>query len=158
MSDVIRGGNHLAEQGVKILVASLGINGKMPPQLNEAINRWYNEHGMLVVAAAGNDGKKNHMDNPAKHPLVLAAMSHNALGERSDFSDSGEEFSIIGPGEKVLSTYQKDQYQIQSGTSQAAPAIAGIIACYYELLVDKFGPITIPMIKDLSSGKLNPLS
>jgi len=153
LSDIIRGGNRMAEVGVKLLNLSLGFNGKMPEDLSRAIYEWQ-KSGMFTIAASGNDGKDNHLDNPSKHEEVLAVGSHDIRGLRSSFSDSGEDFFVYGAGERILSTYGRDQYQVQSGTSMASPFITGMLACLYESIISKYERLNVGVVKDLVTGRL----
>ncbi|MBP3792588.1 MAG: S8 family serine peptidase [Ruminococcus sp.] len=45
-----------------------------------------------------------------------------------DFSNAGERVDIFAPGEKIYSTIHKNRYDYDSGTSMAAPHVAGVCA------------------------------
>jgi subtilisin family serine protease len=63
------------------------------------------EHGLLVVAAAGNQG--GPVLYPASDPSVLAVGAVDANERRASFSNAGAELSLVAPGVDVLSTFPR---------------------------------------------------
>lgn len=116
-----------ADQGARIISMSLG---GLPSNTvrNAADYAW--ERDVLLVAAAGNDGKDNDVDCPACYDSVIAVAAVGADKARASYSDRGPEVEISAPGTGVWSTYNgaDDEYEIKSGTSMAAPHVAGALA------------------------------
>ena len=89
--------------------------------------------GVLFIASAGNDGKDNDIipNYPSDIDLgnVISVASNYRHGELSVFSNWGiGSVDIYAPGEEIKSTIQGSNYAMMSGTSMAAPHIAGIAA------------------------------
>jgi thermitase len=86
-----------------------------------------NSAGILVVAAAGNtyDGSVHY---PAGYADVMSVASYNQAGRISVFSTCNSDVEIAAPGEDVWSTFPENTYGIISGTSMAAPHVAGAAA------------------------------
>jgi serine protease len=93
--------------------------------------------GALVVVAAGNSNRNLATATPASCPSVAAVVSLDQNGARSAFSNFGSGAFIAAPGNGVLSTINSgttvpvaggDIISQYSGTSMAAPHIAGVAA------------------------------
>ena len=85
------------------------------------------QSGAIVVSSAGNSGDDG-MSYPAKLPNVISVAAVDVEKQRPDFSSIGEANELCAAGVQVESCYLDDQYAIMSGTSMAAPHIAGAIA------------------------------
>ncbi len=100
--------------------------------LYDAINA-AKDAGILFVAAAGN----NNFDNdvfpfyPASYDLdnIISVMSTDHNDERSGFSNWGFiSVDLAAPGSNILSSLPNNSYGVGSGTSMAAPHVAGACA------------------------------
>ena len=78
------------------------------------------------MAAAGNSGTLESF-YPAAHEEVIAVGSASDAGERSAFSSHGDHLSLCAPGEGIVSAGLTG-YRRSTGTSQAAPFVAGAAA------------------------------
>ena len=91
----------------------------------EAIN-YALEKGVILVAAAGNDGK-NEKRWPAAYDGVISVASINQDNTRSKFSNYGKWVDLAAPGKDIYSTLPLSGYGYLDGTSAACPYVTGLI-------------------------------
>lgn len=94
--------------------------------LAEAVRYAY-EKGAILVAAAGNYGGTS-LCYPAAYEEVIGVGSVGKEKQKSTFSQYNKSVFVTAPGEAVKSTYLDGGYYELKGTSQAAPAVAGLAA------------------------------
>ncbi|HVE99145.1 MAG TPA: S8 family serine peptidase [Mycobacteriales bacterium] len=80
--------------------------------------------GVLLVAASGNNGSST-LSYPASHRDVLSVGAVDMGGARAGFSNCNDDVEIAAPGVNILSTGLAGGYLYASGTSMAAPHVAG---------------------------------
>lgn len=83
--------------------------------------------GKLLVASSGNDGNATY-NYPASCEGVISVGAINADGQVSDFSNRNSQVDLCAPGEEVCTTDARGNYAYVSGTSYAAPLVAGAAA------------------------------
>lgn len=125
LMNVVRGIVYAAQQGAQVINLSLG-SPAASSSLQSAIQYAW-DRGAVIVAAAGNAGS-SLPSYPANYPNVIAVGSTNEREEKSAFSNYGRWVDVAAPGENILSTYPGSYYAYLSGTSMAAPHVAGIAA------------------------------
>lgn len=131
-SEAIR---YAVQNGAKIINASWTVPGSYPgdqiPALKAAMVE-AQEAGILVVAAAGNDGM-NLEDSPVfpasyhlDNVVSVAALNNNeeALLEESNYG--AESVAVATLGEEVLGPYPSNHYATLTGTSAAAAIVSGV--------------------------------
>lgn len=133
-SMIINGIQFAANNGAHVINMSLG-GTSYSQAMQDAINYAHNR-GVLVVAAAGNCGGSNYSQNgcsyqnqtnyPAAMNRVLAVAATTRTDTRSSFSNQGSYVDIAAPGSDIYSTWPGNSYKYQSGTSMAAPFVAGL--------------------------------
>jgi subtilisin family serine protease len=114
------------QQGADLLSLSFGSprpGGRMEQALRRAV-----EAGKFVLCAAGNDGRANSVNYPAKWPFTIAVGAVDRQGRLARFSSQGEELDVCAPGEDVLSAWPGGGYAKLSGTSMATPFVSGVVA------------------------------
>lgn len=139
--DLARAIEQAAEKGAKVINISGGAltdMGEAEDWLIRAVEMC-NERNILIVAAAGNDGCEC-LQVPAALPSVLAVGAVNARGHPLDFSNWGETYQsqgILAPGENILGAKPGGGTVQLSGTSFAAPIVAGVAALLLSLQVQR---------------------
>lgn len=123
--NVARGIIYAATQGAHVINLSLG-SPAPSATLQSAIDYAWSR-GCVIVAAAGNAGS-SVPNYPANYPNVISVASTNASDVKSGFSNYGRWVDVTAPGENILSTYLGSYYAYLSGTSMAAPHVAGVAA------------------------------
>jgi subtilisin family serine protease len=127
IGDIIAGLTWSAEQGCEIINLSFGTDGKSSRALAKAV-RELEEAGILLVGAAGNDGKRGAVDVPGRYPEVLAVAASNRHDRLARFSSRGPEVDLVAPGAGVLSLAPGGGFRVMSGTSMAAPHVTAAAA------------------------------
>jgi subtilisin family serine protease len=85
----------------------------------------------IFVIASGNDAKDSCYNYPSNIPGVISVGAINSYKEMAYFANYGECISIFSPGVGIVSNgIDNDQYSIYSGSSQATPIVAGVVALY----------------------------
>jgi len=83
--------------------------------------------GVLVVAAAGNDGS-TITQFPASFSSAISVGSCGINGTRSSFSNRNSEVDVLAYGDSILSTLPSGQYGRMTGTSQATGVVVGVLS------------------------------
>ncbi len=134
LGSVVRGIDYAISRGAKIIVAgwSANLSKREAAPLEAAIAR-ADSAGVLIAAAAGNQGRSN--DNvdiyPAniRLPNVLAVTATSQTNLKSSWANFGlNSVGILAPGDNILSTLPKSSYGRVSGTAFSAAVVAGVAA------------------------------
>jgi len=118
--------NWLAGQNVQVL--NLSIAGSRNAVLAMATNR-ATELGMVLVAAAGNNGPEADPAWPAAHPSVIAVTAVDKNLSHYRYANQGGYIDFAAPGVGIL-TATPYGYKEQSGTSFAAPYLTSMVALH----------------------------
>lgn len=129
-SQLIRALNYVGEfaNPGEVVNMSLGAD-TISPSLDNAV-RTLAERGILFAIAAGNEHKDASLFSPARvnHPNVFTVSAIDSLGRFASFSNFGNDVvDLAAPGVNIVSTFSNGRYARLSGTSMAAPHVAGIL-------------------------------
>jgi len=111
--------------GAKVVSMSLGGPGATTTLQNAVNSAWAN--GVVVVAAAGNDGS-TVLSYPGAYTNCISVAATTNAGALASFSNYGSTVDIAAPGVNIASTYKGSGYALMSGTSMATPHVAGVAA------------------------------
>ncbi len=137
---IIEGIEMAIELDVDVISISAGTYAD-DQNLKEVIDRAY-ESGITIVAAAGNECVNREI-YPAAYENVISVGATDDQDKLAPYSNYGDWVDVLAPGSEIVSTYlfnktatisgtsDTDSYGIQSGTSMAAPVVAGIAALIY---------------------------
>ena len=130
------------DSGAQIISMSLG-SARSSEVIHAAIVR-ATEKGRFVICAAGNDGRPSSVNYPGRWSNTIAVAAVDRSGRVTRFSSRGAEVDVSAPGQDVLSTYLNGGYAKLSGTSMAAPMVAGVVTLMLSKHVNHGGrtPVT----------------
>jgi subtilisin len=129
-SQLIRALNYVGQNAKsgEVVNMSLGTD-TISPTLDNAVLTLAGK-GILFSIAAGNESEKASLSSPGRvnHPNVFTVSAIDSLGRFASFSNFGNDVvDLAAPGVNIVSTYSKGRYARLSGTSMAAPHVAGIL-------------------------------
>jgi subtilisin family serine protease len=161
-------------------VINLSLAGTTTSPLERSAIRYAADRGVLIVAAAGNDYRRG---NPVEYPAALlqpvgsngrggiglTVAASTRSGGHASFSNTGSWVSLAAPGEGVfgaLSTLSSPNgwpraqlagvtglYGYASGTSFAAPQVAGAAALVWAANRSLTAKQVAQILKDTASGQ-----
>jgi subtilisin family serine protease len=130
-NDAVGNGIRYAVQhGASVINMSLG--SISPTEDLRAALAYAAAHGVVMVAAAGNDGAAapgyTPFSYPAAFPGVIAAAAVSPDGDRAAFSDENASVVLSAPGVDVFGAGPGGSYVEADGTSPASAEVAGVVA------------------------------
>ncbi|WP_298434368.1 S8 family peptidase [Geobacter sp.] len=135
MDTVVAGIEWAIDNKMDVINLSIGYSGDIYSvypdyfqPLKDACDRAY-QAGIVLVAAAGNDNREI-VSVPAAFDSVIAVAATDQNDQRAIFtspyaSSYGAKVELAAPGTFIKSTVSGGGYALLSGTSQAAPHVAG---------------------------------
>ena len=171
--DIIKAINWVTANRDLIDIVNMSLGGGDSRAMNDAIKRSV-QNGVTYVVAAGNENRNAERSSPANSPyaITVSAIADSdgkcgalgpATGRGADdsfatYSNFGSVIDVAAPGTNILSTFPNGQYKVLTGTSMAAPHVAGAAALWVSDMIkggfghptpkDVKGAITDSAIKD----------
>lgn len=155
---------YAVENGANIINMSFGKSISPNKKWVTKAMKFAEKRGVLLVSAAGNSSRliDEHPHYPVKYITERKVLSNfitvgaiSSDGKPAKFSNYGErDVDLFAPGVDVYSTVLGNKYQSMSGTSMAAPVVAGVAAMiwsyYPELSVQELKDV---ILKGVTSRK-----
>ncbi len=143
-ADLISAVEYADDMEFDVANMSLGSYGYVDA-MRTALN---NASDTLFIASAGNDGldTDTNLHFPSGYDLdnIISVMATNEFDQPAGFTNYGlTSVDLAAPGVGILSTYLNQGYTNMSGTSMAAPQVAGAAA----LLLSQSPDLTIPQVR-----------
>jgi subtilisin family serine protease len=145
------------EDDADVINMSFGSRDEVPPSyIHDAIKYAY-DLGIVLVAAAGNDGdgdpSTGEVNWPAMYDEVIAVGALSPDNSITEFSNSGDFVEVVAPGDMILSTFLDGSYAQWGGTSMAAPHVSGLAA----LLIAQYGKLPVGSFNDFGTSSIRGL-
>ncbi|GGO25857.1 type VII secretion-associated serine protease [Microbispora rosea subsp. aerata] len=126
---VAKGIRYAVDHGADVI--NLSLSKDMPTKEERAAIRYAISKGVVLVAAAGNDGAGKRTapySYPASIPGVISVAAVTSTLRRASFSNRNSSVMVAAPGVDVLGAGPGDEYWVGRGTSQATALVSGIAA------------------------------
>ena len=159
---------YAVDNGAQIISMSFGKDFSPEKKWVDDAVRYAESKGVLLVHAAGNDAKNIDTADNFPNPVYVdgKGRSNNFItvgasgdetngGLTANFSNFGKkEVDLFSPGVKIYSTLPGSTYGKLSGTSMAAPVVAGIAA----LVLEYYPTLSATQLKYILEKSATPLS
>jgi subtilisin family serine protease len=126
---VLAGIDWVRRHAVRPAVANLSLGGSLSTVLDRAVDDLA-DSGVFVAVAAGNSGTDACESSPAAARRVVAVAATDRTDTRASWSDKGSCVDLYAPGVGITSDWLRGGTKVLSGTSMAAPFVAGAAAIY----------------------------
>ncbi|WP_344210557.1 S8 family serine peptidase [Nonomuraea bangladeshensis] len=129
---VARGIRYAVDEGVDVI--NLSISKELATAKERAAVRYAISKGVVLVAAAGNEGDRKLMRDyapysyPAAFPGVVAVGATDRRLRRAAFSNWNPSVQVAAPGVDIMGAGPGDEYWVGRGTSQATALVSGVVA------------------------------
>lgn len=143
ISDMISGFERAVDFGCQVINMSLGFTKKDISDIKSIGSRIQNaaDKGVIVVAAAGNDGISEYQ-YPASYDCVVSVASIGTASSKdspSSFSQHNNKVTLAAPGYQIYSTNIYGTYGYSDGTSFSAPFVSAAAA-----IAKQINPVITP--------------
>jgi subtilisin family serine protease len=136
MEELANALNECVRAGARVVNVSAGLSGALATDvgLRDVLDHALRS-GVVVVAAAGNAATVGG-STLTRHPAVIPVVACDSRGQPlglSSLSFSIGRQGLLGPGDRVVSTAAGGGFGEISGSSAAAPFVAGTLALLWSL-------------------------
>lgn len=127
-SITIRGIDYVTSRASRGQVANMSFGFPPTTAIDNAVKRLADK-GVLVSIAAGNESSNVNTTSPGRlnYRNVVSVSAMDSRDNFASFSNFGRGVDYCAPGVDIWSTWPGGQYKRSSGTSMAAPHVAGLL-------------------------------
>lgn len=169
--DVANGIYYAVDNGAAVINMSFGKGASPNKDAVDKAIKYAMKHDVVIVHAAGNDGKENDFTNNfpndkfKKKGLFGPKYAENWIEVGASNWEGGEDaaasFSnysknlvdVFAPGTEIYSTTPENHYENLQGTSMASPVVAGVAAT----LRSYFPDLSARQVKDIIMQSVTPV-
>lgn len=165
--DVANAIRYAVDNGAKVINMSFGKSFSPQPELVRAAVEYARSKDVLIVHAAGNDAQnidKNSnfpqpfdaQGNRYEHWIEVGASSYQyGKNITAEFSNYGpKSVDVFAPGHLIYATMPGNRYDFNSGTSMAAPVVAGMAT----LIRGMYPELTARQVRDVIRRSAQPVN
>ena len=139
---ILAGIDWAIQKGARII--NMSFAGPDDPILQLALQK-ARDKGVILIAAAGNQGPNSPPLYPAADPNVIAVTATDANDKLLPEANQGSYIALAAPGVDILEPAPNAGYQLTSGTSVAAAHVSGVAA----LLLDRDPKLDAAAVRDV---------
>jgi serine protease len=136
-SNVLTALARISKTTAKPAVINLSIAGTASSAIDYAL-REMTKRGWKIVVSAGNNAQSACNYSPAREPSVVTVGGIGPGNEWAPFSNFGPCVDILAPAVNILSSWPGNRAAYMSGTSAAAPLVAGAWALFNHMTRTQF--------------------
>lgn len=129
-SGIVAGFDWLASHAAKPAVANVSLGGTPPTQAVDTAADAVTDAGVFTSVAGGNDAADACNYSPARASKVFTIGATTNTDGYASYSNRGQCIQLLAPGTDIVSAKAGGGSVAHSGTSMAAPHVAGVAALY----------------------------
>jgi subtilase family protein/Big-like domain-containing protein/autotransporter-like protein/IPT/TIG domain-containing protein len=155
--NIIKGLDYAIQRGARIV--NMSFAGPRDPAIAQAL-QIARERGILVIAAAGNNGPKSPPLYPGADPNVMAVTATDESDRLFNSANQGKYITAAAPGVDILVPAPNGALQFTTGTSVATANVSGVAALLIarkpSLTPEEIRAILVRTAKHLGPRGINP--